>query len=71
MCLCKFGQNLPIGSEDRVQIMSNADANADGRDPHQKQYVPLPTEGGGYNTGAYLMLYPSQKAQESILHGIK
>ena len=41
MCLCKFGQNLPIGSGDRVQTMSNADADADG-DPHQKQYVPPP-----------------------------
>ena len=27
MCLCKFGQNLPIGSWDRVQTRSYADAN--------------------------------------------
>ena len=27
MCLCMFGQNPPIGSEDRVQTMSNTDAD--------------------------------------------
>ena len=30
MCLCQFGQNPRIGSGDRVQTMSNADADADG-----------------------------------------
>ena len=29
MCLCKFGQNPPIGSGDKVQTSSNADADAD------------------------------------------
>ena len=29
MCLCKFGQNPPIGSGDKVQTMSNADTDAD------------------------------------------
>ena len=42
-CLCKFGQNSLIGSGDK-----SADNERCGllRDPHQKQYVPLPLQLG-------------------------
>ena len=41
MCLCKFGQNPPIGSGDRMQTMSIADADTNGI--HTKSNMsPLP-----------------------------
>ena len=45
MCLCKFGQNPPIGSGDRVQTMSNAGADSDRI--RTKSSVPPPLWLGG------------------------
>ena len=36
--LCKFGQNLPIGSEDKS---ADKKLRQHRHNPHQKQYVPL------------------------------
>ena len=47
MCLCKFGQNPPIGSGDKVQTMSSEEAN---RIPTKSNTSPLPFSWGDIMT---------------------